>query len=399
MSNNLVSDDLVDTSGGASDGIMANHSGEPEVRIRPLYSAKSHLHVNRQKEGVSTRSGRRVHPTWKVRDMLPEPPGSASVEGPSSPSEAETVISPSSRIRLLVGQRIKTLANRFGVSRLFKRAPSRPASVPDYNPSEPRPTPETRRHRPLREIISPFPNFSSFLISHHHWTCGDKKSVADRQHLVAVITHPDFHSQDISATNFERIDAELAASKPNSSAWPCTGSGWVKDTITIGIPSGQKPTQESRRVDRHDPLPDTPAKDPIPGYIFPTPGFWHKSLCAEIKNVLSSDPCAARFVYDPSTLLHDTRDGPEEVYGELYHSHEFVMEDLRLQNSPREPGCDLPRAIVGLMFSSDATRTAQFGPKKMWPVYMHIGNQTKYERARPSCNAAHHVAYFPSVRL
>ncbi|KAI0634460.1 hypothetical protein C8Q77DRAFT_1217600 [Trametes polyzona] len=87
----------------------------------------------------------------------------------------------------------------------------------------------------------------------------------------------------------------------------------------------------------------------------------------------------------------------EKIYGELYNSKLFVQEDIRLQNSPAEPGCDLPRAIAGLMFWSDATQVTQFGRDKVWPGYLYFGNQSKYGRARPSACAGHHIAYFPSV--
>jgi len=50
-----------------------------------------------------------------------------------------------------------------------------------------------------------------------------------------------------------------------------------------------------------------------------------------------------------------------------------------------------------MSIASDATKLGQFGASKAWPVYVFFGNQSKYERNRPSAYAAHHVAYLPSV--
>jgi hypothetical protein len=69
---------------------------------------------------------------------------------------------------------------------------------------------------------------------------------------------------------------------------------------------------------------------------------------------------------------------PERVHDELYCSPAWIEADRKLQSSPREPGCKLPRVIAGFMFWSDATHVAQFGQAKLWPVYAYFGNQSKY---------------------
>jgi hypothetical protein len=51
------------------------------------------------------------------------------------------------------------------------------------------------------------------------------------------------------------------------------------------------------------------------------------------------------------------------------------------------------------MFWSDATQLANFGDAKLWPLYMFFGNESKYQRGKPSSNRCEHVAYFESVRL
>lgn len=339
--------------------------------------------------------------------MLPEnppPPEEPTVSEEPLPEAGHT----RPRVRLLVTEKIKSAANRFGISRLFKR---RPLVIPPqvdldsvYAPTAMRVT-ASRTHRSVSDIIAPYPNFSAFLMDHHFWLRGGEKSQAEHEDLRKLLIRPDFKAAELQNVNFAAISAKLS-SEDDSVPWAREGEGWKESTVTLAVPSGKKPTQASRRAaatlnqraSRHETIPDQAADDPLPGDVFTIPGFFHKNLCAEIKAGLETDSGAARFVYDPCLLQRDTSVGQAEgVHGELYHSPEFVEEDLRLQNSPAEPGCNLPRAIAALMFWSDATHVTQFGNTKMWPAYMYFGNQSKYERARPTCNAAHHVAFFSSV--
>ena len=49
------------------------------------------------------------------------------------------------------------------------------------------------------------------------------------------------------------------------------------------------------------------------------------------------------------------------------------------------------------MLTSDATGLSQFASSKAWPIYIYFGNQSKYDRAKPTQHTAHHLAYLPSV--
>jgi hypothetical protein len=107
------------------------------------------------------------------------------------------------------------------------------------------------------------------------------------------------------------------------------------------------------------------------------------------------------FHYEPYELHWQPNVGPtaetQRVYGELYTSPAFIDAHNALQASPGEPGCDLPRVAVALMFWSDATHLTNFGDAKLWPLYMFFGNESKYQRCKPSSNRCKHVAYFESV--
>src|ERR1700677_8708 len=75
----------------------------------------------------------------------------------------------------------------------------------------------------------------------------------------------------------------------------------------------------------------------------------------------------------------------------------FVDAHQQLQDSPKEPGCDLPRVVIALMFWSDSTHLASFSNAKIWPLYLFCGNESKYQCCKPSCNLCSHIAYFHKV--
>ncbi|KAI0038329.1 hypothetical protein FA95DRAFT_1232934 [Auriscalpium vulgare] len=364
----------------------------------------------------TTRSGRATRRTWRVEDVLPEQPGAIIdeelIDQPEHPAPSLASALPRARrVVLLVTDRVRTVVNKFGLRRFYKRRPVHKISedfdlATRYTPTA---VVEAARQTPraIHDIIYPYPNLTSWLFARHHWLRGKDKSVSDRDDLQALIIRDDFHKRDLAKANLKKLDDEMA-SGVGTLPWDVDREGWLQSSITFGIPTGIKSTQATRRadaterrhIDQHEFADDVPAAQPIRGNPFTVPGFWHRSICAEIRKTLSGDPNARRFVYEPYLLEYVPPGGnaaPQGVHGELYNSPAFVDEDLRLQNSPREPGCDLPRAIAGLMFWSDATHVSQFGQAKVWPAYMYFGNQSKYERARPTSCAAHHIAYFPSL--
>lgn len=347
-----------------------------------------------------------------MRDQLPEGPGIVNELDLTVASDGVSVPPPRPRLRLLVTERIKTAANRFGLSRLYKR---RPVQDPDpsidletvYAPTAAQKT-AARVPRTIQQILAPYPNLSSFLFGgHQHWLGGQKKTQKDRKQLQQLLLHPEFNAADIRDVNFDKLDDELVS--PDLEApWVRDKADWHAASVTIGVPPLKRPNQASRRqaaadqrrTARTEGVDIIAASQPIEGEPTTIPGLWYKDICTEIRNTFEHDDAAKTFVFDPH-LMYASRPGseepPEAVYSEVYHSQAFVDEDVRLQNAPSEPGCDLPRAIVAMMWWSDATHVTQFGNSKVWPAYMYYGNQTKYERSRSSCHAARHMAYFPTV--
>lgn len=92
--------------------------------------------------------------------------------------------------------------------------------------------------------------------------------------------------------------------------------------------------------------------------------------------------------------LPELPDGHQVMCGEIYTSPKMLKAHNEL---PQPPTSNLETIIAAYMFYSDSTHLANFGNASLWPLYTFFGNQSKYQRAKPTANADHHQAYFPSV--
>jgi hypothetical protein len=127
--------------------------------------------------------------------------------------------------------------------------------------------------------------------------------------------------------------------------------------------------------------------------------LYHRSLVSVIKERVTDLHAGPRLHMEPYKLLWQPAHLPNEVkiYGELYTSQAFLEAHHALQDSPGEPGCDLERMVIVLMLWSDSTHLMSFGDSHLWPLYLYIGDESKYRRCKPSCNLCSHVAYFEKV--
>ncbi|CDO76810.1 hypothetical protein BN946_scf185033.g7 [Trametes cinnabarina] len=252
----------------------------------------------------------------------------------------------------------------------------------ELSPARPQISPHTATapvsdHRSA--LIAPYPNMSTYLLGTWYWNTSRTKSTSDRNDLVSnVILHKEFVPHDLRHVNWAKIDKELA--NGSRTIFPTT-DGWHHADVTISVPFAK----------------DSPPRN------FTVSGLVYRPLEEVVKAVCESH-ISARFHYRPFRLLwqpHTSAPEPlpaeQEVYGELYASKAFRDADAELQCSPREPGCNLPRAIIALMPWSDSTHLADFGDASLWPIYAQFGNQSKYTRARPSSNSCQHVAYIPKL--
>ena len=184
-------------------------------------------------------------------------------------------------------------------------------------------------------------------------------------------------------------------------------NGWSTSTLTIKVPVATKITKAPRRkktnADRaaqvHDEV-DTEV-EATGGKKFAIPGFHHCGLMHILKSSIEGNSDQARryhwHPFEQYWQPPDVDKAPERMYDELYSSPAFVKADRELQESPRDSGCDLTQAIAAIMLWSDATHVAQFGQAKLWPIYLYLGNLSKYARCKPSEHAGYQAAYLPTV--
>lgn len=198
-----------------------------------------------------------------------------------------------------------------------------------------------------------------------------------------IVGDLDFESSDVRHTNWNKINAALASNELESAdqnEWEDVDAGWRKTPIKVSVPFHRR------------------TADPGPREYVGA-DLYHRSLVDVIKEKVTDSHNAPRMHLDPYELLWKpvSRNKEVRVHGELYTSTAFLKAHNELQDSPGEPGCDLPRIVIGLMFSSDATHLTSFGQSKLWPCYLYVGNESKYRRCKPSSNLCSHVAYFQTV--
>lgn len=237
----------------------------------------------------------------------------------------------------------------------------------------------------------PYPNKSSFLLGDWYWCDGIQKSQESFKNLVDIIGNPDFSPADVRDTNWVGVNKTLGGNEFDGDEWEDEEMGWIKTPVTISIPmqrTSRKKTAEH-----------------IPPESYTIGAFYHRPFLSVIREKLKSPQDDQQFHYEPFELLWQptfsgaTSTSPTRVHGELYTSSEFIEVHRRLQDSPPEPGCTLPRVVVALMFWSDVTHLTSFGNAKLWPLYMGFGNESKYRRCRPSLSLLNHVAYFEKVLI
>ncbi|RDB18151.1 hypothetical protein Hypma_000655 [Hypsizygus marmoreus] len=269
--------------------------------------------------------------------------------------------------------------NAFGIFQRYHSLPSSPDtpahSTTSHTFSD---LPEPSTSRMLN--FDPYPNETSFLLGEWYWNGGVQKSQKEFMKLIAIISSDSFSPSDICQTNWKLINKKLAINDWDNGEWVDEDAGWHRESVSIQVPFNCR---------MKTPGPQT--------YTFGK--FYHRSLKAVIVEKLESASSTRYFQNEPYELLwKKEKDGePLRLYGEMYNSPAFIDSHRELQNMPREPGCDLPRCVVALMFWSDATHLTASGHTKLWPLYLGFGNDSKYERCKPTNNLFEHVAYFEKL--
>ena len=349
---------------------------------------------------LAQRRGRREHRRLpkRYRDVLPEPaaalppafvPTGAQIgtvtsppitAAPSLPQALSTVLSPVRKI-------LKSTRNLFGLFREYHAT-----NFPDHDPNENIVSDDLMDSSPDThpvETYYPYPNQSSFLLGEWFWNGGVQKSQSSFQNLLKIVGHPEFRPEDVAGLNWQSIDAQLSGDRrvdslDDEGSWQdeLVDGDWVKTPIKIKVPFHKRMLHPGEKV-------------------FDAGNLHHRKLVSVIREKITRASSHPHLHFEPYELYWQPKEcsEPVRVHGELYTSEAFIEAHHELQSATREPGCDLARVVVGLMFASDGTHLANFSNAKLSPVYLGIGNESKDRRSKPSCQAFEHIAYFETVSI
>lgn len=290
----------------------------------------------------------------------------------------------------------RTQEDEFGHFRIYNRRPLSELSntpPPDHNDfirSETHQTPPEDLAAGLQmpvtfiaglsSLIGLFVNATVALLI--QWFCSGtgQKSIADAQRLIDdVILHEDFRAEDLEGIN---LAGELK--KLDTFESSLEDQGWKRGSVKISVPCPKEMVVESEAAE------------------FEVEGLLYRDLTMIIKNACQDQGTTDLFHTTPFREMWKPSDGasPIRLYGEAYTSDEMITSYEEVQNIPPHPKHpDAEHVVVELSPYSDTTMLAQFGTAFLWPVYFYFPNLSKYIRCQPSSHAAHHTAYFPSVRF
>lgn len=327
-------------------------------------------------EGRSRRENRRL--PLRYRDEQPAPP-------PHLPPTVQTVplAIPQIQTPPLSRQTLVSDRNNFGIFRQYRGTtfpshdPDAETQLCDISNSE------TRIEQTSVSLFQPYPNQTAFLLGEWYWNSGVQKTQEGFRKLIDIICDKSFDPADVTNVPWHSINKGLADSLGSKDIWlDEEDSGWKETVITIPIPFHRNTANPGPQQ-----------------YTFPP--FRHRSIVSVLKEKMSNEYDFRHFHLEPYELRwhrKDMRDSQStRVYGELYTTPAFLEANEEIQTASGEPGCSLPRILIGLMFGSDSTHLTAFGSASLWPCYMYFGNESKYRRCKPTCNLCNHIAYFQKV--
>lgn len=375
---------------------QANFEPEQALAQNP---ASSSLDTPVPPATVSGRPRRNYRLPKRFRDILPEPlaPALPTVRTPPIASAPAAPVVPQQGAQIKLDP-FQTAPNHFGLWRDYPHQPSAdPDDFLDLNdlvnsqgsvsgsggnsgpdcplPLQGEPTPDKPAHWP-------FSNMSTHRFMGWLNNGTTSKSEADANSLVKdCILAPDFQPTDLTGFDAHRenkkMDHELVRSQIQSQ--------FSESSVKILVPSGSHSTDPQE---------------------FCVPGLLHRKLTAVIEEAFKG-PLARLLHYSPFRLFYQKTDAGhnhtdnERICGEIYSSDKFIeeYEDVQLHGKlPADDShCSRERVVAALMLASDATRLANFGSAKAWPIYLMLGNLSKHIRSEASSGAMHHLAYIPSV--
>ena len=364
-------------------------------------------------------SGEPGQPAQKIRlpkryhDELPPPPAHIPINSPEPDMDEEEQIPASST-------NVHSLETHTGSSYAYRTEPDSYGVIREYSQGIPSITPDEhysianvsespylaldpsenfqpRTASPLQSFCSaatsttsttqtpfaPFRNVSNFRIMSWFYSSSGVKSLSELNSLVKdVLLAPDFKTEDLVGFDAKKEHRIMDSYQEVSTNGLTFDDSWTKGLVKIPLPCDgiKQPEAEA------------------PTFVVEV---YYRKLLDVIKAALA-EPSAERFHAFPfKAFWQPSLDEPEErIHSEGYTGDRWNGEYEKIHATNKQgPHCDLEAVLIALMIWSDATMLAQFGNAQLWPIYLYIGNQSKYSRAKPSSFAAHHVAYIPKVAL
>ncbi|TRM55113.1 hypothetical protein BD626DRAFT_373491, partial [Schizophyllum amplum] len=200
-----------------------------------------------------------------------------------------------------------------------------------------------------------------------------------------VLLQPGFDTDDLQGFSAEKEMRRMDSHQQDSSS---NRDGWREGSVTLTLPCGGL---------------DQGSEDAA--MTFEVTGILYRPLldiiCGAFKH-----PSAKAFHLVPYRLLHystsDPTAAPEELSSEIYNCPTVIEEHRKVQDIPfastvPESQRHAESVVATIPLYSDSTSLAQFGTASLWPIYLWIGNLSKYVRNKMGSFSAQHVAYLPSL--
>jgi hypothetical protein len=230
----------------------------------------------------------------------------------------------------------------------------------------------------------PFANISICRLMMWFYNGSNTKSLTD----INVLVHNVLLSKDFKLGDLSKFDAAKEAKRLDDyKATPSSNhlnpkDGWIKSCVPISLPCEKVcyPSEE-----------DAP--------VYNVQGLHYRRLLDVIKAAFL-ESAAEDFHITPYKEYWQPRPNVprQRIYSELYNTDAFIDEHEHIRAQPR-PECNLETVVAAIMLWSDSTHLTNFGNATLWPIYLYLGNLSKYSRAKPTAFAAHHLAYIPKVMI
>ncbi|KIO07956.1 hypothetical protein M404DRAFT_135075, partial [Pisolithus tinctorius Marx 270] len=233
-----------------------------------------------------------------------------------------------------------------------------------------------------RSFFAPFLNPTTFCLMQWFYNSSNTKLLANVDRLVnEVILAEDFDREDLCGFRATR-EAQRMDKYPNNTNTPSilSTNNWNKTSVKVKLPTEK--VQFTSELDAPEfEVPDL---------------FYHKLL--ELLRSAFNEVSAQMFHIKPFKLFWKRSPSaqPEQIYGDLYTGDAMLAEHESIQCQKSTTGT-LENVIAAIMVWSDSTHLANFGNAALWPIYVFVGNQSKYIHCKPTSFSAHHLAYIPKV--